>query len=143
MDQFGIGPFCLRLIDDNRPELDWLESLGSYLALRPPSKWHDAEEEAFNEALSRFATQFNRVESVLFSSGGDPENATSVRIAVTQSSGLEQEQVVRFTSDEGRRVLELERQFDSLLAASDRRLALAAASRAIWKSLSGWEGSRR
>lgn len=40
--------FCLRLIDDNLLESDWLESLGSYLALKPPSKWHDAEEDLFN-----------------------------------------------------------------------------------------------
>jgi hypothetical protein len=133
--------FCLRLLDDNLPELDWLESLGSYLALRPPSKWHDTEEDAFNEALPRLTSQFHRVESILFSSKGAPENATGVRIAVTQSSGIEQEQVVHFTSDEGQRVFELERQFENLLA-SDKRLALAAASRAIWKSLQNGGESR-
>ena len=50
--------FCLRLIDDNLPEADWLESLGSYLALKPPSKWYDAEEDAFNAALARRPRDF-------------------------------------------------------------------------------------
>jgi hypothetical protein len=126
--------FCLRLMDDNLAESEWLESLGSNLALKPPSKWHDAEEDAFNDALSRFASQFHRVESILFSSKGAPEKMTAVRIAVTHATGIEQERVVHFTIDEMRRVVELEKQFDALLA-SDTRLALAAASRAVWKSI--------
>lgn len=70
-----------------------------------------------------------------------PKNATGVRIAVTQSSGIEQEQVVHFTSDEGQRAFRLERRFENLLA-SDNRLALPAASRAIWKSLQNGGESR-
>ena len=40
--------FCLRLMDVALSESDWLESIGSHLALKPPSKWHDAEEDLFN-----------------------------------------------------------------------------------------------
>jgi hypothetical protein len=133
--------FCLRLMDDNLAESDWLESVGSYLALKPPSKWHDAEEDLLGDELSRVASQFHRVESILFSNQGSPDIMTAMRVAVTKASGVEHEKVVHFTIDEMNRVLELEKQFDALIAI-DARLALAAASRAIWKSLQGGQGAR-
>ncbi|MBN1548578.1 MAG: hypothetical protein JW902_18160, partial [Syntrophaceae bacterium] len=34
--------FCFRIMDNNLPENEWIESVGSYLALKPPAKWHDA-----------------------------------------------------------------------------------------------------
>ncbi|HKP01938.1 MAG TPA: hypothetical protein VJU77_01130 [Chthoniobacterales bacterium] len=124
--------FCLRLIDENLPESDWLESLGSYLALKPPSKWHDAEEDGFNTALSEASSRFHRVESVVFSKGRR-KNDSAIRLAVTRASGMEHEEVVHFSADEEARLRKLERQFEGLLA-GDHRLALAAASRAIWNS---------
>lgn len=125
--------FCLRLIDENLPESDWLESLGSYLALKPPSKWHDAEEDGFNTALSEASARFHRVESVVFSKGRQ-KNDTAIRLAVTRANGIEHEEVVHFGADEEARLRKLERQFEGLFA-GDHRLALAAASRAIWNTL--------
>ena len=34
--------FCGRLCDSALSESDWIESVGSHLALKPPSRWHDA-----------------------------------------------------------------------------------------------------
>ena len=125
--------FCLRLIDDNLPESDWLESLGSYLALKPPTKWHDAEEDLFNSALGEAAARFHRLESIVFSQGRR-KNDTAIRLAVTRANGMEHEEVVHFATDEEARLGKLQKQFEGLFA-GNQRLALAAASRAIWNTL--------
>lgn len=126
--------FCLRVMDYNLPESDWLESLGSYLALKPPAKWHDDEEDAFRNDLVQFATRFHRVESIVFVGGKSPANAIGIRLAITQANGVEHEQVIHFTADEEQQLRSLQTQFEALLT-KGKRLGLAAASRAIWTKL--------
>ena len=121
-------------MDDNLPESDWLESLGSYLALKPPSKWHDAEEDVFNSELAQYTTRFQRVESIAFAGANSSQDAVGVRLSVTQANGVEQEQVIYFNANEEHQVRDLQKQFELLLT-KDRRLSLAAASRAIWSKL--------
>jgi hypothetical protein len=132
--------FCLRLMDNNLSESDWLESLGSYLVLKPPSKWHDGEEDVFNTQLAELAARFHRVEAISFARGNAPKGARGVRLAITQLNGLEHEEVVHFTLDEENHLLRLQKRFETLLAA-DKRLGLAAASRAIWKNLGNGDKS--
>jgi hypothetical protein len=126
--------FCLRLLDDNLPESEWLESVGSYIALKPPSKWHDAEEDLFNDELLQVAARFHHVESILFSGGKTRCNTIGIRLAITQANGIEHEQVVHFAADEEEQLRDLQEQFVAILE-KDGRLALAAASRAIWANL--------
>jgi len=126
--------FCLRLMDDNLPDSEWLESLGSFLALKPPAKWHDSEEEVFAQELSQMAKRFQRVESIVFPKGKPSNDSIGVRLAVTQSNGAEHEQVIHYSADEENQLHELQAQFEALLS-KDQRLGLAAASRAIWRSL--------
>ena len=123
--------FCLRLMDDNLPESEWLESLGSFLALKPPAKWYDAEEDAFAQEIGPLTARFHHVESIVFAGGKPAKHAIGIRLAITQANGTEHEQVVHFTSDEEQRLRGIQKQFESLLA-GDRRLGLAAASRALW-----------
>lgn len=125
---------CLRLLDDNLPEAEWLESLGSYLALKPPSKWHDAEEDLFSQELAELATRFHRVESIVFVHGKPPKDGVGIRLAITQANGTEHEQVIHVAAGEEQRLQTLQNQFEALLT-KDRRLGLAAASRALWSSL--------
>lgn len=126
--------FCLRLMDDHLPESDWLESLGSYLALKPPSKWQDAEADLFSTELAQLAARFHRVESIAFAGGHSPKNAVGVRLAITKANGLEHERVVHVTAEEEDRLRELQSQFERVLS-TNPRLGLAAASRALWASL--------
>jgi hypothetical protein len=133
--------FCLRLMDDNLPESDWLESLGSYLALKPPAKWHDAEEDLFVQELSALSTRFHRVESIVFVGGKPPNSGVGIRLAITQANGTEHEQVIHVAADEEDHLHELQRQFEALLT-KDKRLGLAAASRAIWSKLEKVEKSK-
>ena len=130
--------FCLRLMDDSLPESDWLESVASYLALKPPSKWHDVEEEVFSDELSQYAARFHRVESVAFAGGGLPKNSVGVRLAITQADGVEHEQVVHYAPNEEDKLQDLQRQFEQLLT-KDKRLGLVAASRAIRAKLKDGE----
>jgi hypothetical protein len=126
--------FCLRLMDDKLPEAEWLESIGSYLALKPPSKWHDVEEDVFTNELIQYATRFHRVESIAFAGSKSSVNTIGLRLAITQADGVEYEKVVHFTASEEQHLRHLQGQFETLLA-KDKRLGLAAASRAIWVNL--------
>ena len=132
--------FCLRLMDDNLPETEWLESLGSFLALKPPAKWHDLEEDMFLQELTPLALRFHRVETIVFADGKPSTPGVGIRLAITQANGTEHEQVVHFAPDEENRLRELQEQFESLLN-KDKRLALAAVSRAIWSRLEKVETS--
>lgn len=126
--------FCFRLSETNLGEPEWLESMGSLLGLKPPSKWLDADEDHFLSELAECAALFLRVESITFSQGGASKRTLGVRLAVTQANGAEHQEVLHYTADEEKRLIELERQFDALLRKEDR-LALAAASKAIWRKL--------
>ena len=126
--------FCLRLMDDKLPEAEWLESIGSYLALKPPSKWHDVEEDVFTNELIQYASRFHRVESIAFAGSKSSVNTIGLRLAITQADGVEYEKVVHFTASEEQHLRDLQGQFETLLA-KDKRLGLAAASRAIWANL--------
>jgi hypothetical protein len=133
--------FCLRLMDDNLPELEWLESLGSFLALKPPAKWHDAEEDLFTQELGPLTTRFHRVESIVFVDGKPSKNGVGIRLAITQANGAEHEQVIHFIADEENHLRDLQAQFEALLT-KDKRLGLAAASRAIWSTLEKTDKSK-
>ena len=133
--------FCLRLIDDSLPESDWLESIASYLAIKPPSKWHDREEEVFTHELARYAAKFHRVESIAFPGSKSLKNSVGVRVAITQADGVEHEQVVHYTANEEDQLQDLQKQFERLLT-KDRRLGLAAASRAIRASMAQEEKTK-
>lgn len=126
--------FCLRLMDDNLPESEWLESVGSFLALKPPAKWHDAENDLFGQELASLVTRFHRVESIVFVDGKASNTGIGIRLAITQANGTEHEQVIHVAADEENRLRELQAEFDALLT-KDKRLGLAAASRAIWSKL--------
>ena len=126
--------FCLRLMDDNLAESAWLESLGSYLALKPPAKWHDTEEDLFEQELGPLASRFHHVESILFTDGRRARNGVGIRLAITQANGTEHEEVIHVTADEENHLRDLQSQFEALLT-KDKRLGLAAASRAIWSKL--------
>ena len=112
-------------------ESDWLESIGSHLALKPPSKWHDAEEDLFTTEIAHLAGLFKRVESMVFAGKDGGENQSAVRLAVTLATGVEHQQVIRFNADDEQRMNTLQRRFAVILS-EDERLGLAAASRAIW-----------
>ena len=124
--------FCLRLNDDNLQEGEWLESLGSYICSKPPSKWLDNDEELFNQELQQIASRFRRVESVLFKNGKSGSNGTAVRLAITKADGSELDKVVHIVKDEESEVDRIEADIIKMLG-KNKRVGMAAASRALWK----------
>jgi hypothetical protein len=66
-------------------------------------------------------------------SKGRSEKLTGLRLAITQANGVEHEQVILFSPDEEAQISQLQTKFDALLR--DKRVGLAAASRAIWTNL--------
>jgi hypothetical protein len=134
--------FCLRLMDDALPESDWLESIGSHLALKPPSKWHDNEEELFNAEITQVADLFHRVESIAFNGKNGTKDQSAIRVAITLATGAEHQQVIHFSAKEEHLMDDLQGRFADLLARNER-LGLAAASRAIWASFESARKEKR
>lgn len=132
--ELKLKAFCLRLMDKILPESEWLESVGSCLSLKPPSRWQDVDEATFSYELAEFASRFKRVESIVFAHGKIPKGGFGIRLAITQSDGIEHEQVLHFTADEEHRLCDLQKQFEDLLR-KDKRRGLVAVSRAVWSSL--------
>lgn len=126
--------FCLRLIDSHLPESDWLESIGSYVANTPPTRWKDDDESAFMEKLPPLVQKLMRVESINFAPGKNKSTSTAMRIAITARDGSERDRVVYLNPDEEQAAREAEAAISANLLKNDR-ISLTAMSRVIWKIL--------
>lgn len=126
--------FCFRLLDENMPENDWLESVGSLLSLRPPQRWHDEEEDTFDRELPAYVGRFLRAESIMFLATKGNRGGGGLRIAVTQADGQEKQEVMHINADDEAQLHKLEQDITKLIG-KNKRLGLAAASRAIWSQL--------
>ena len=126
--------FAFRLIDMTLPEADWLESVGSVLALRPPSRWRDDDEDTFQRELEALCGRFKRAESAAFSKISGAPATTALRVAVTQADGTEREEVIHVDPAEELVLQQLQAQIEQIIS-QNARLGLAAASRSIWAKL--------
>jgi hypothetical protein len=126
--------FCLRLLDNRFAEVDWLESVGSYVATTPPSRWKDNDETVFTDKLEALVKKFRRVESVHFSANKPASSATAFRVALTARDGTEKERVIHLTAEEDKDAKKTEQQISRLLAQNDR-VSITAMSRVIWRLL--------
>src|SRR5205823_4302454 len=117
--------FCLRVMDNNLPEPDWLESMGSVLASTPPSLWKDGDEIVFKEKLQAVVHKFLRVESVLFAGAGKKSADSLFRVALTARDGQERDRVVHLNADERREGMALQKNISELLSGNTRVSAYA------------------
>ena len=138
----GLRAFLFRLFDSHLAESQWLESLGSFVCTKPPSKWTDRDADVFDEKLLHIAQKFRRVESLVFGGSSDSRYAESVRISVTRPDGEEVESVVRLAAQEEAVAKEIEATVMSLLSRA-KRPGLAGVSRAVWRALSPAEEGER
>jgi hypothetical protein len=122
---------CLRLADRVIADVEWLESLGSLICLKPPARWHDYDSERFGHELTVLAQRFIRVEAMVFPGEAQGSVSTAMRLSVTQWDGREAETVLYLTATEEQAVREIANQLESLIAHDDR-LALIAAARVVW-----------
>lgn len=123
---------CLRLTDRALAEDDWIESLGSLVALRPPSNWHDSDEDTFKRVLSSQAMQFRHLESIAFTKHRDSDWAEAFRVALTREDGSEAQEVVYVEKSERHAVDQIRKELSAVLG-NDRRLGMAAISEVIWE----------
>jgi hypothetical protein len=123
--------FCLRLLDSQLPEPDWLESVGSYVSNTPPVRWKDEDETTFDDKLKPLVQKLLRVESVNFSQAGKPASKTAFRVAITARDGSERDKVVHLAPDEEREVTSLEQALSATLTSNDR-ISITAMSRVMW-----------
>jgi hypothetical protein len=126
--------FCFQLFDCDRGEAEWLESLGSYVASNPPSRWKDEDEVVFKDKLIALAQKFRRVEAVNFTHGKDSQPKTAVRISITQKDGAEKEDVIYLSPNEEKEATLLEQKLRECSGAN-HRVMLSALSRLAWKLL--------
>lgn len=125
--------FSLKLIDDGTEESVWLEALGSLVTRVPPSRWRDKDETAFREGILALVKQFLRVESLHFGEGSQaPDNA--VRIALTQKTGEERDQVFHLSTSQAKEALTLRKQLQTQMP-KDKKLAIAALSQLLWEMM--------
>lgn len=127
--------FCLRLADVKLHDSVWVESVGSFLASRPPSKWNDTDEGQFQHEIAVLGTRFMRVEGMLFEKGHAAGNTEGVRITLTRSDGRECERVVHIDRTQESMIKEMEAEIVRLVSTGDNA-GLVAASQALWKVLS-------
>ncbi|HXG07510.1 MAG TPA: hypothetical protein VNI77_09330 [Nitrososphaera sp.] len=132
--------FAFRLIDAGLVDANWLESVGSFLTLRPPSKWKDEDEDTFDRELENLVGRFKRAESVSFGSRRASNVKMGMRVAITQADGSERQEVIHICSEEEKILEQLEDQIAQVMA-KNIRLGVAAASRAIWTQLKPVEES--
>jgi hypothetical protein len=134
--------FCFRLLDNQLPEPDWVESIASYVANTPPVRWKDEDEMAFEEKLSPLVHKFLRVESVNFAQGTKPTARAEFRVALTARDGSERDKVLHLTPEEEKEAKALEEAISRLDASSDR-ISITAMSRVIWRLLGKDDGKSK
>ncbi len=123
--------FVFRLFDEGLSESEWLSSVGSVLALRPPEQWKDEDENVFKHELENAAGRFKRTESAAFARGGVGHG---LRVAITQADGTERQEVVHVDAGDEKQLAQFQEQILSIIK-KNPRLGLAAASRVIWAQL--------
>jgi hypothetical protein len=134
INDIDLKAFCLRLLDSRLAEVDWLESVGSYVATTPPSRWKDDDEDVFVEKLENLVKKFRRVESTHFSDNKTKSSVTAFRVAITARNGEEQERVVHLSTDEDHDAKIIEEKISNLLSKNER-VSITAMSRVIWRLL--------
>lgn len=129
----NLKAFCMRMMDEQLPEPEWIESVGSLVASVPPSRWRDADEDRFAQEIESLIRSFKRVEAISFSASPTGESS-AIRLSITKSDGTEQEQVFHFSPAEEKTLSQLKTEFSHLFR-KNTRLALIAASQAIWHEM--------
>lgn len=126
--------FCLRIADELLRDGEWIESVGSLLGLRPPSKWKDEDEDLFGRELASTAGRFLRAEAIHFVSKGANAPESAIRIALTRPDGSERQRVIFVDTNHHREVAHLKEELARVIAAR-KTAGLSAASQLLWDGL--------
>jgi hypothetical protein len=86
--------FLVRASDEGLDHDDWLVSLATYLAAKPPGEWIDRDQDQFNVQLALVSRRFRSLEVMALADAAPEDGTRLVRVAVAQRGGIEQESVV-------------------------------------------------
>jgi len=142
VDEVRLKAFCLTLMDDNLPENEWLESLGSFVCSKVPAKWADADVVQFDQELSALRGRLGRVESMVFHEVPHNVPASAYHVSVTRADGAEVDHVLHILPEEEIEVARMQREIAALLEPKGR-IGLLAASRVFWDILSDQDGQEK
>jgi hypothetical protein len=123
--------FVTRLADRQLPDQEWLESVASTLAGKPPKQWNDGDVLRFGIELAEMSGRFKRVEDILFEAGSsrtERDGARLLRLGVTSQSGEEQRDVISILPEDADEIANLIGALDQTLqvTTSSSRIRLAA-----------------
>jgi hypothetical protein len=133
--------FCLRLADSSLNDAKWLDSLGSFVCLVPPTKWTDLDVERFFQELNLLVGTFKRVETIAFQNKNRADTDLSVRVAITNLDGTEREAIIFLARDEEPRIAKVAAEISELIKQT-KQVGLAGAARAFWTMLPDESGRR-
>ena len=126
--------FCIRLSDNKLSETKWIESVASFVVSKPPFYWVDSDENTFQHKLEALASRFKHVESIYFGTNGIPEGSRGIRVAITHTDGSERAEVMYPRPEEGKELVDIQKEIQCLLK-QHGRLGLAAVAHAVWDEL--------
>jgi hypothetical protein len=86
--------FLVRVTDDELEHEEWLVSLVTYLASKPPTEWIDRDHDQFNVQLALVTRRFRSIEVMAIAESAPEDGTELVRVAVARQGGVEQESVV-------------------------------------------------
>jgi hypothetical protein len=92
--------FLVRATDEGLEHEEWLVSLATYLASKPPSEWSDRDQDQFNVQLAVVARRFRSLEAMALAEAGPDGGTRLVRVAVARQGAIEQEGVVAVRENE-------------------------------------------
>jgi hypothetical protein len=84
--------FVLRLADEGLDHQDWVVSLATHLASKPPANWSASDEHQFGVQLALAARKFRGIETLAVASAQGDHSL--LRVAITKSGAAETERVV-------------------------------------------------
>ena len=93
--------FLIHLYSEGHDFTGWIESIGTFLAKKPPASWIDTDKAQFEINLSQLARKFRHFEAVSFEKGQHAESSgETIRIGITTPHENEHERVVNLTDEE-------------------------------------------
>ncbi len=91
--------FLIHLYSEGHDFKGWIESIGTFLAKKPPSSWLDTDKAQFEVNLSQLVRKFQHFEAVSYDKLQHDESAAeTIRIGITTPNEPEQERVVNLPS---------------------------------------------
>lgn len=94
--------FLIRARDEEMPREEWLVSVGTFLAGKPPESWHDRDLDQLHVTVGLLARRFSSLESLPLPGDAAPDSQLPpmLRIAIMQPGVAEHERTVALRSED-------------------------------------------